>query len=476
MLRRIIGWSRTKLRVCGDLLNSIERGRRYIVSVNTYDRLGEHLYRVVLAGASRLARIGLTAFLLIAGVGGAQAASFAIRDQSASAQGQAFAGVAAGSGGLSSMFWNPATMTKLPGWRTSAIVSLIFPYANLTPQGGTFPFFLALQPAGNMASPAALPSFYNSYQLNDRVWLGVSLNAPDGLGSNPHKPSSSQLYGLKSELRSGEGMITLAYKVNDMLSFAAGVRALYMDLYEETATAVSVAPPLSTLKGHGWDFGYILGATITPFPGTEIGIGYRSRMSPTIGGTLSFDSALPGPIPAGSYDVSLKFPVPESVNVGIRQRIGDRFTVSATYEWTHWKIMTSFPIVGSPIPGQTAPFFYDKGWMVSLGGEYQWNSRLTLRAGIGYEQSPITDAIREIRNPDTNRRWGAIGLSYVLNNQLTFDLSWAHYLPGDVTVAIVPGNPHFAAVGLPFVGTVAGHLDVVSFGLNFRWDDPTRVN
>ncbi len=384
--------------------------------------------------------------------------------------------MAAGSGGLSSMFWNPATMTKLPGWRTSGIVSLIFPYANLTPQGGTFPFFLTLQPAGNMAPEAPLPALYSSYQLSDRVWLGVALNAPDGLASKPQMPSSSQLYGLKSGLRSGEGMITLAYKVNDMVSLAAGVRALYMDLNEETALAVSAAPPLSKLQGSGWDIGYILGATITPFPGTEIGIGYRSRMTPTINGALSFDVPLPGPIAAGSYDVNLKFPVPESLNVGIRQRIGDRFTLAATYEWTHWEIMTSFPIVGSPIPGQTAPFFYGKGWMVSLGGEYQWNSRLTLRAGIGYEQSPITDAIREIRNPDTNRRWGAIGLSYVFSDKLTFDLSYAHYLPGNVTVAILPGNPHFAAVGLPFVGTVTGALDVVSFGLNFRWDDPAKMN
>ncbi len=50
-------------------------------------------------------------------------------------------------------------------------------------------------------------------------------------------------------------------------------------------------------------------------------------------------------------------------------------------------------------------------------------------------------------------------------------------LPGNALVAIVPGNPHFAAVGLPFVGNVAGRLDIVSLGLNYRWDEapPARA-
>jgi long-chain fatty acid transport protein len=103
------------------------------------------------------------------------------------------------------------------------------------------------------------------------------------------------------------------------------------------------------------------------------------------------------------------------------------------------------------------------------------NSRLTLRAGVGYERSPITDAIREVRNPDTDRRWAAIGRSYAVTDRLSLDLSYVHFRPDNVSVAIVPGNPHFAAVGLPFVGNVAGRLDIVSLGLNYRWDEAPPV-
>src|SRR5258706_8952588 len=45
----------------------------------------------------------------------ANAGAFGLREQSTVGQGDAFAGVAAG-GALSSMFWNPATMTQAPGF------------------------------------------------------------------------------------------------------------------------------------------------------------------------------------------------------------------------------------------------------------------------------------------------------------------------------------------------------------------------
>ncbi len=59
--------------------------------------------------------------------GGAQAGSFHVREQSARGMGQAYAGAAAGSAGLSSMFWNPATMTQSPGIQSSLIATGIIP-------------------------------------------------------------------------------------------------------------------------------------------------------------------------------------------------------------------------------------------------------------------------------------------------------------------------------------------------------------
>ena len=70
---------------------------------------------------------------LMAATSAAQAGGFALREQSAAGMGGAFAGVAAGAGGLSAMFWNPATLTDNPGIQASAVLTGILPYSNITP-------------------------------------------------------------------------------------------------------------------------------------------------------------------------------------------------------------------------------------------------------------------------------------------------------------------------------------------------------
>ena len=55
-----------------------------------------------------------SAAVLLAATAAANAGGFALREQSAYGQGSSFAGIAAG-GALSSMYWNPATITQFNG-------------------------------------------------------------------------------------------------------------------------------------------------------------------------------------------------------------------------------------------------------------------------------------------------------------------------------------------------------------------------
>src|SRR6476660_10295684 len=80
-------------------------------------------------------RAGTALGILIIATAQANAGALAIREHSTYGQGTSFAGVAAG-GSLSSMFWNPATMTQIPGVVSETVVSGIFPYANNTPVSG----------------------------------------------------------------------------------------------------------------------------------------------------------------------------------------------------------------------------------------------------------------------------------------------------------------------------------------------------
>ncbi len=125
---------------------------------------------------------------IIAATHAAQAGGFALREQSAAGQGLSFAGAAAGGAGLASMFWNPATMTNNEGVQTSVGLTALIPYTSLTNVSGTSPgyaTFTGKSTSGDEALDAIVPNAYLSWQLNQNIWLGLSVNVPYGLGTKP---------------------------------------------------------------------------------------------------------------------------------------------------------------------------------------------------------------------------------------------------------------------------------------------------
>ena len=133
-----------------------------------------------------------------------QAGAFGLREQSTTGQGMSFAGAAAGSGGVSSMYWNPATMTFQFGFRTESHRrghprSEISP--DLHPSGR--PLQLSVT-SGDLGLDAVVPSGYTSYQINDRLWVGLATGAPFGLVTKPNDIWAGQLYARTTSVFSVE--------------------------------------------------------------------------------------------------------------------------------------------------------------------------------------------------------------------------------------------------------------------------------
>ena len=113
---------------------------------------------------------------LVAVTSTANAGGLAIREQSAWGQGASFAGVAAG-GSSSAMFWNPATMTQIPGIQSNSVLSGIMPSASNSPTAaGPFNAFLGLGGTGDTATDALVPGAYYTWQFRPDMWLGLSVN------------------------------------------------------------------------------------------------------------------------------------------------------------------------------------------------------------------------------------------------------------------------------------------------------------
>lgn len=411
-------------------------------------------------GALALAGVSALAFAT-----GAQAGAFGLREQSAEAQGLSYAGAASGSGGVSSMFWNPAVITMRPGWVTEQNLTYIGLHADIRPTAGTNPGFLPLGGSGEIGQGAIVPAGATSYQLSDKIWIGLQTGAPFGLITNPNKVWAGEVYGRSSRIFSLAFNPVVAYKVNDWLSIAAGPNIQYFKLTLRQALPITLSPttfPSGFLKGDAWGVGYTAGATITPWDGTVLGIGYRSSVHHDLEGSAF-----------GVGQVKANLNTPEKLSVGLTQAINPVTRINLGFEWDNWSRIGNVAIVSTALglPVSNLPLNFKDGYAYSIGAEYDWSPSLTVRGGFAYEEVPIDDQNRSVRLPDNDRYTVSIGAGYRWSEKLTLNAAYSHVFLDKSNIFAGAGR-NYDAGGLAFAGVVDASADIVSVGFRYVFGAP----
>jgi long-chain fatty acid transport protein len=414
----------------------------------------------------------------------ALAEGFEIREQSAWGQGASYAGVAAG-GSVSSMFWNPATMTQTGRFALEASGSLLFPQAsqtgvtNLAPLGFT-------DGTPNSGQDAFVLASYTTIRLTDRIWAGVSINSPFGLETAFQNPNwAGAFYGQSSTLRTYSATPSLAIKLTDWLSVGGGFQAQYglTDLKFATgfAPATPPFPPtgpqilLAQAMGHGWGFGWTAGVTVTPTSSTQIGLGYRSGIDQKIGGNLD-TGAFVGLGTQGTVYTTIK--LPGIASLGLRQGLTTQLTLLGTVEWTNWSRIGTATLTqgnGSPALAPSGnvvqvPFQWRDSWFYSLGLEYAVVPAWTLRGGVAYESNAIPDQVRTPLVPDDSRMWYSVGATNTVGN-FKIDLAYSFIDVKTAPINIGPGNPSFNGLAT-YNGSSRGNVSIFSIGVKYMMAPP----
>lgn len=400
---------------------------------------------MVLAGLA-----GVLSGTLLAGT--AEAGGFAIREQSAEGQGASFAGVAAGTNGLSSMFWNPATSSQhnAYGFISESNVSAIMARSEADGPG---PY----DDSGNIGELAFVPSSYYVYGVNDRLTLGLSLNAPLGLVTDARDTWIGGLHGDRSDVATYNLSPSASYKVNDWLSIGIGAQVEYMTV-ELTARQPVTGFKFLDAEADSLGVGFTAGLLFEPTPTTDIGIGFRSSIKHDLKGDGTF---LLGRVPYDG-DMAAGFSSPETVTIGIRQQVNEQLTLLAGVEWANWSRFKELRLeLDPPFPSLATPENWKDSWFFSLGGEYAVNEALMLRAGAAYEISPVPDAYRTPRVPDNDRVWLSLGASYKLAPSTTAHIAYSHVFVDD-------GDINLTAPA-PLVASFDQCIDILSVGLTHDW-------
>jgi long-chain fatty acid transport protein len=434
-------------------------------------------------GKHRIRILGTTTLVaLVVGTTQAVAGGFAVREQSAWGEGSSYAGVAAG-GSVSAMFWNPATTTQTGKFALEASASVLFPESTQTGTNN-LPAVLGINDGiPNSAIAAIVPSSYTAMQLNDRLWLGFSLNSPFGLSVGFQNPNwAGAFYGQSSTVKSYNASPSVAYKIADWISVGVGFQAQYAQVNLKDGAGF-MAPPIPAtvnlvqLTGDGWGFGWTAGVTLTPTPWTQIGVGYRSAIDQSLGGSFT-TNGVGAPATPGPAGTTVK--LPDSASLGVRQRVNNQLTLLGTVEWTGWKRIGTVtftqpngqavlaPPFGTPV---TIPFQYQDGWFYSLGVEYVAAPAWTFRGGVGFEKSPITDQVRVPLLPDNDRTWYSVGATNKLTNIISVDLAYSFVDVKNTPLNVVAGNPSFNGL-VTYTGTAKSSISIFSVGVKFKLDDP----
>ena len=401
---------------------------------------------------------------------------FAIRAHSAVGLGASFAGEGTPGMGLSAMFWNPAAVTQTTGIRTEIDASYVMATDNLTAKTGTSPGLLALGAQDNVGKTGLIPATYLAYQINSDWYAGLSLNVPYGLSTHADQWAGQQL-ALSAKAESKEATPVLGWRINDVVSVAAGPRILW--LKGTFSRAITPAPGAGALpvelSASDTGYGFAAGATITPSPGTQLALGYRSQIDMDLHGHNSFPtSAALGPFSGTVNKLEGKFTLPDQAIFGARQQVTGALTLLGTIEWTGWHVVQGVPFTYTSGPAigtnaTTINFDFRDSWFFSGGGEYEWSPQLLLRAGIGYQDAPVKDAARSTPLPETNNWSFAAGLTYRLNDKLTLDLGYSYFTSPGAPINVVPGHPDFPKLlGASLVAEAHNHLHTISTGIRYQ--------
>lgn len=408
-------------------------------------------------------RIVLASLLGVAS--SAQAAGFALIEQSASGMGSAYAGAAAVAEDASTIFFNPAGMTYVQGTQVVGALHLINPNAEfndkgsvgaqgipstVVPKGGEGP------DAGNLAF---VPNFYYKRDLTENVKFGLGLNAPFGLKTEYGDNWIGRFQADKSEVKTININPSIAFKVSEQLSLGLGVSAMRAEA-TLTRSVNRVTSPESyvKIKGDDWGFGFNFGAIYQATADTRFGVAYRSKVEQHLDGKAKFDAPLNGSNTGVKADVTL----PENFSVSVFSKLDDKWDVMGDATWTRWSQFKELKVLRDN--GTTlalTPENWENTMRYSVGVNYRYSDTLKLRAGLAYDEEAIKNEYRTARIPGNDRKWVSFGVSYQLAPATKFDVGYSHLFISD---AKIDDDQTAAAAGRNgrLLGDFEGSVDILS--------------
>ncbi len=424
--------------------------------------------------------------------GSAMASGFALAEQSVSGLGNAFAGGAASAEDASTVWFNPAGMTRIKGKQAMAAMHVIIPKAKFTNKGSlaattpivaetvnTTPPHATITPAipsfglmgggngGDAGGAAPVPNAYYVETFDTGWSFGLGINVPFGLSTEYDRNWVGRYHGVKSEVQTINLNPAAAHKVNDNFSYGFGVSIQHLDaslsnavdfglldalgffdpvLTDGTKDPVFLMTPqgddgFTEAEGDSWGFGFNIGFLYEFDDSKRVGFAYRSKIEHDVDGdvtwalptTNNFHLAMAANNTFQNGGVKVDIKLPSSASLSYYQDVNEKLSFMVDIQWTEWSVLDKLVLnYADTTPDGVTTFEWDDTMRYSVGVTYQYNDKCKLRGGIAFDETPIpNEVLRGVRVPGEDRTWLTLGGSHSFDNGWSFDLAYAHIMTDD---------------------------------------------
>ncbi len=434
------------------------------------------------------------------------AAGFALIEQGVKGLGNAYAGGAASAEDASTVFYNPAGMTRLKGREFIAGMHTIEPSMRFSNTASTIsPSFGGAALTGNDGGDGGvtgfLPNFYYSQELENGYWFGLGVNAPFGLSTVYDSNWKGRYQAVESKIKTLNINPSLAYRFNERLSLGGGVNLQYIEAkltqaVDYTAvclglfggvTCTTQGLGVATLQStstsgysdntaSGRSTGYNAGMLYEFDPQTRIGLAYRSNIKykATGQGDFTIPSAVSGAGGGVGSTISAVFAdaaittyitMPETLSLSGYRELNNRWAIMGDVTRTRWSRLPEVRIsFNSPKSDSVERINWKDSTRYAVGASYFLSERWTMRTGIAYDQTPIYQTTdRTARLPDNDRRWLSFGAGYKGSSGMSVDVGYAHLF--------MPNTPidRTGALGDKLLGSFQNQVDILSVQLGWKY-------